>query len=167
MKISILPNSMAHLNMPISCWNLFPNLSPNSLKVYLSALRKLNNNLPPTSVKYLLDVDDILSKIEGKSNNTKKSYLNAVVVALQSAQGKSKKYADVIERYEKLRDGYQNEYSEFVASHEKTEKQAANWVRRHRMAAHRWQCPARLLAETGARQLLPRPSWAHGRAPIQ
>ena len=68
-----------------------PNLSSSSLKVYLSALRKLNDNIAPTSVNYLLDVDEILRKIEDKSNNTKKSYLTAVAVALQAAQSKSNK----------------------------------------------------------------------------
>ena len=105
-----------------------PNLSTSSLKVYLSALRKLNNDQPPTSVNYLLDVEQILKKIEGKSNNTKKSYLTAVGVALQAAQGKSNKYDKVIKKYEEIRDGYQNEYADLVASHEKTEKQQANWV---------------------------------------
>eukprot|EP01051_Picozoa_sp_SAG22_P004374 SAG22_NODE_232_length_14402_cov_58.042159_4_plen_137_part_00 len=105
-----------------------PNLSSSSLKVYLSALRKLNDDQPPISVNYLLDVDNILKLIENKSNNTKKSYLTAVGVALQAAQGKSDKYDKVIKRYEEIRDSYQNEYTDMVASHEKTEKQQANWV---------------------------------------
>ena len=103
-----------------------PNLSSSSLKVYLSALRKLNNNQPPTSVNYLLDVDEILRKIKDKSNNTKKSYLTAVGVALQAAQGKSDKYDKPIKKYEEIRDSYQNEYADMVASHEKTEKQQAS-----------------------------------------
>eukprot|EP01051_Picozoa_sp_SAG22_P034095 SAG22_NODE_15284_length_352_cov_1.003953_1_plen_85_part_00 len=75
-----------------------PNLSSSSLKVYLSALRKLNDDQPPISVNYLLDVDRILKLIENKSNNTKKSYLTAVGVALQAAQGKSDKYDKIIKR---------------------------------------------------------------------
>ena len=105
-----------------------PNLSSSSLKVYLSALRKLNDNQPPVSVNYLLDVYRILKLIESKSNNTKKSYLTAVGVALQAAQGKSDKYDKVIKKYEEIRDSYQNEYADMVASHEKTEKKQANWV---------------------------------------
>ena len=105
-----------------------PQLSSSSLKVYLSALRKLNDDQPPTSVNYLLDVVEILRKIEDKTNNTKKSYLTAVAVALQAAQGKTDKYDKVIKKFEEIRDSYQNEYAEMVASHEKTEKQQANWV---------------------------------------
>ena len=59
-----------------------PNLSNSSLKVYLSALRKLNDNQPVQSITYLLDYDSIIEKLVPKSNNTKKSYLTAVGVAL-------------------------------------------------------------------------------------
>ena len=68
-----------------------PNLSNSSLKVYLSALRKLNDNKPVQSITFLLDYNSIIEKLIPKSNNTKKSYLTAVGVALQAAQGKSNK----------------------------------------------------------------------------
>ena len=97
-------------------------------KVYLSALRKLNDNKPVQSITFLLDYNSIIEKLIPKSNNTKKSYLTAVGVALQAAQGKSNKYDEIIKKYDALRDSYQNEYVEQVASHEKTPKQAANWV---------------------------------------
>ena len=105
-----------------------PNLSNSSLKVYLSALRKLNDGKPVQSITFLLDYNSIIEKLIPKSNNTKKSYLTAVGVALQAAQGKSNKYDEIIKKYDALRDSYQNEYVEQVASHEKTPKQAANWV---------------------------------------
>ena len=105
-----------------------PNLSNSSLKVYLSALRKLNDDQPVQSITFLLDYDSIIEKLIPKSNNTKKSYLTAVGVALQAAQGKSNKYEEIIKKYDALRDSYQYEYVEQVASHGKTPKQAANWV---------------------------------------
>ena len=87
-----------------------PNLSTSSLKVYLSAVRKLNNDQPPTSVNYLLDVEQILKQIEGKSNNTKKSYFTAVGVALQAAQRKSDKYDKVMKKYEQYNMSYFSVY---------------------------------------------------------
>eukprot|EP01050_Picozoa_sp_SAG11_P033652 SAG11_NODE_11526_length_754_cov_10.483969_1_plen_80_part_10 len=61
-----------------------PELKPNSLKIYLSALKKLNNNQPITSIDFMKDHEGIMKKLENKSKNTKKSYLNAVIVALQA-----------------------------------------------------------------------------------
>ena len=101
-----------------------PELSDSSLKVYLSALKKLNNNEPIKNIEYLKDFDSIVSKMESKSDNTKKGYLNAVIVTLLALNQPK----ELIKKYEELRDRYQNEYSDMVASHEKTEKQKANWV---------------------------------------
>eukprot|EP01051_Picozoa_sp_SAG22_P005131 SAG22_NODE_296_length_12811_cov_14.899780_19_plen_54_part_00 len=44
--------------------------------MFVRAVSK-NGNTITYSPNYLLDVDEILSKIEDKSNNTKKSYLTA------------------------------------------------------------------------------------------
>ena len=101
-----------------------PELSDSSLKVYLSALKKLNNNEPIKNIEYLKDFDSIVSKMESKSDNTKKGYLNAVIVTLLALNQPK----ELIKKYEELRDRYQNEYLDMVASHEKTEKQKANWV---------------------------------------
>ena len=101
-----------------------PELSDSSLKVYLSALKKLNNNEPIKNIEYLKDFDSIVSKMESKSDNTKKGYLNVVIVTLLALNQPK----ELIKKYEELRDRYQNEYSDMVASHEKTEKQKANWV---------------------------------------
>ena len=101
-----------------------PELKPNSLKIYLSALKKLNDNQPITSINFLKDFDSIMNKLDGKSQNTKKSYLNAVVVALQAL----KEDKELIEKYVKMRDGFQNEYIELVKSHKKSEKQETNWI---------------------------------------
>eukprot|EP01047_Picozoa_sp_COSAG01_P114762 COSAG01_NODE_43428_length_430_cov_0.489426_1_plen_143_part_11 len=101
-----------------------PELKPNSLKIYLSALKKLNDNQPITSINFLKDFDSVMNKLEGKSQNTKKSYLNAVVVALQAL----KEDKELIEKYVKMRDDFQNEYIELVKSHKKSEKQETNWV---------------------------------------
>ena len=101
-----------------------PDLKPSSLKVYLSALRILNDKKQIVNINFLKNYDDIINKINSKSSNTKKSYLNAIIVALQSL----KEDKNLITKYEKLRDDYQNEYSEIMSSHKKTSKQEHNWV---------------------------------------
>ena len=101
-----------------------PELKPNSLKIYLSALKKLNNNQPITSIDFMKDYEGIIKKLENKSKNTKKSYLNAVIVALQAL----KEDKELIDKYVQLRDGFQNDYIEMVKAHKKSEKQETNWV---------------------------------------
>eukprot|EP01050_Picozoa_sp_SAG11_P031364 SAG11_NODE_9714_length_886_cov_140.800508_2_plen_141_part_01 len=101
-----------------------PELKPNSLKIYLSALKKLNNNQPITSIDFMKDHEGIMKKLENKSKNTKKSYLNAVIVALQAL----KEDKELIDKYVQLRDGFQNDYIEMVKAHKKSEKQETNWV---------------------------------------
>eukprot|EP01050_Picozoa_sp_SAG11_P031576 SAG11_NODE_9873_length_873_cov_4.003876_1_plen_84_part_10 len=46
-------------------------LKDNSLKIYLSALRKLNNNQPVTSIEFMKDFEGIMEKLKDKSSNTK------------------------------------------------------------------------------------------------
>eukprot|EP01052_Picozoa_sp_SAG31_P044961 SAG31_NODE_8031_length_1536_cov_7.522617_2_plen_135_part_00 len=101
-----------------------PNLSDSSLKQYLIALKKLNNGQPIKDIEFLKDYDAVMEKLSKYSNNTKKGYLNAVIVALNSLKAPKA----LIEKYEKHRDQFQTEYSEIVSSHQKTEKQHANWV---------------------------------------
>ena len=70
------------------------------------------------------DFEGIMEKLKDKSSNTKKSYLNAVIVALQAL----KEDKDLIEKYIQLRDGFQNDYIEMVKAHKKSAKQETNWV---------------------------------------
>ena len=63
-----------------------PELSPSSLKIYMSNLRLLNDKHHINDLKFLNDSEKIMKKISGKKENTQKSYLNAVIVALTSVK---------------------------------------------------------------------------------
>ena len=65
--------------------NKRPQLSPSSLKIYMSNSRLLNSKKVINDIRFLDDFDGIMDKISSKSENTpKKSYLDAVIVALTS-----------------------------------------------------------------------------------
>ena len=82
--------------------NKRPELSPSSLKIYMSNLKLLNSKKPINDLRFLDDFDEIMDKISGKKENTQKSYLNAVIVALTSVQ---KTDPALLKKYSIKRDG--------------------------------------------------------------
>ena len=101
-----------------------PDLKPNSLKIYLTSLRKLNGGNDIKNIDFLKDFDGIVEKISKYKDNTRKNYLNAIIVALKALKTDDK----LVKRYEELRDSYNQKYSEHLATHKKTETQEKNWV---------------------------------------
>lgn len=68
-------------------------LSDNSKKTYMSALKKLNNKVEPTDIKFLKKSDDILAKINEIVNpNSRRSALISVVTALKDKPKFKKEY---------------------------------------------------------------------------
>ena len=101
-----------------------PSLKDNSLKIYLTSLRVLNDGNDIKNIEFLKDYDKIIEKLSKKKDNTKKNYLNAIIIALKALKSDEK----LIKRYEELRDKYQKQYQDLTASHTKTSTQEKNWV---------------------------------------
>ena len=101
-----------------------PDLKPNSLKIYLTSLRKLNGGNDIKNIDFLKDFDGIVEKISKYKDNTRKNYLNAIIVALKALKTDD----NLVKRYEELRDSYNQKYSEHLATHKKTETHEKNWV---------------------------------------
>ena len=105
--------------------NKRPELSPSSLKIYMSNLKLLNSKKPINDLRFLDNFDEIMDKISEKKENTQKSYLNAVIVALTSVK---KTDPALLNKYSIKRDELQEQYNNILASHSKTPSQQANWV---------------------------------------
>ena len=101
-----------------------PELKPNSLKIYLTSLRQLNDGNDIKNIDFLKDFEKVIEKLSSKKPNTRKNYLNAIIITLKAL----KESKELIEKYESLRDGYQKEYNDIMASHKKTESQEKNWI---------------------------------------
>jgi len=101
-----------------------PNLKPSSLKIYMTSLRKLNDGNDIKNIDFLKDYENIILKLESKKNNTKKNYLNAIIIILKALNENTA----LIKRYEELRDLYQKEYNDVMASNSKTPSQQKNWI---------------------------------------
>ena len=100
-----------------------PNIKPNSAAAYATSLRLLAPD-DASSLKFLLDTKTIIGKLERYKHTTRRNYLNAIVVVMQGMEDVEK----ALKEYEKLRDGYNEEYAEQVQSHTKTDRQKAIWV---------------------------------------
>lgn len=90
------------------------NLSPNSKKLYLTNLIRLNDNQEFDNLDFLDDVKTILNKIEKLSLNTKKQYLISIVSALKLTNKKK-----LFTEYTK----YMNEIAKMIKDKPKEEQQ--------------------------------------------
>ena len=77
------------------------------------------------SLDFLSDADLVVDYLEQFMPNTRKSYLNAIIVLLKSQTGDP---IPALKTYEKLRDGYNTAYQDEMATGNKTEKQKSQWV---------------------------------------
>lgn len=106
-----------------------PNISESSLKAYkgnLNILNKsINNNSEIKSLDFLKDPKKIMDILEKKAMSTKKNYLVAVIVALQSDKDK---YQNIIDIYNKNISELQDKILDNYDNNEKSEKQEANWI---------------------------------------
>jgi len=77
-------------------------LSPNSIKLYVRNLEKLNNNEPLKNLNFLKDSNNILSKLNDKKDNTVRAYLISISVALSVVKGDNKILNKLFDEYHKL-----------------------------------------------------------------
>jgi len=103
-----------------------PDIKDNSLRSYLITLRKLNNNQALSDLKFLKDYDEILKILEPLALTTKRNYLSSILVILRAYNKKS--FDKVLDQYKKLLATLNEEYTNKIDSHEKSEKQEKNWM---------------------------------------
>jgi integrase len=101
-----------------------PLISASTLHTYLQTLKKLFSNLETYDFKALDNIENIKSKISYLSPLSQRNVYNAIIVLLQATDNTN----PVISEYTIIRDGHNNDYSSFQLKHEKTEKEALNWV---------------------------------------
>lgn len=103
-----------------------PNLKANSLNSYLITLRRLNNNEEVMNLKFLKDTDNIMDQINEFKLPTQRNKLTAILVVLSAFN--KKEFDDAETFYRKQLEDRNQQYSEFINSHQKSEKQEKNWV---------------------------------------
>jgi len=104
-----------------------PEIKDNSIRSYLITLRKLNDNKELIDLKFLKKYDDIVEKIEPLKLTTKRNYISSILVILRAYNKKS--FDKVLDQYKKLLATLNEEYTNKINSHEKSEKQENNWVK--------------------------------------
>ena len=103
-----------------------PNLKENSLKSYLITLKKLNDDKDIENLKFLNNFSEIMEKINEFKLPTQRNKLTAILVVL-SAFAK-KEFEEVELKYRKELEDRNKEYNDYIASHQKSEKQEKNWT---------------------------------------
>lgn len=103
-----------------------PNLKENSLKSYLITLRKLNNNDEIMNLNFLKKFSEIMEKINEFKLPTQRNKLTAILVVLSAFD--KKEFEEVEMKYRKELEDRNKEYNEYIASHQKSEKQEKNWT---------------------------------------
>jgi len=99
-------------------------IKENSLRAYISALTKLNDNKKPENLNFLKNKKEIMEKIKDLALTTKKNRLTAVLVAL-GAEGKEE---ELLKKYKEELDTLNAEYFNEIKKNVKTESQNENWV---------------------------------------
>lgn len=104
-----------------------PNLKPNSIKQYETHLNKLKKLFDSDDFNFLSNPDDVMNKLEDKHYTSKRNTLNAVIILL-SALNHDKKYDELIEKYQKIRDELNDKYLDDQQSGKISEKQKNNFA---------------------------------------
>ena len=110
------------------------NIKENSLKAYLIALKKLNNNKEVDSLDFLKNKEDIIEKVKSKALTTQRNYLSAILVALGTLENDND---ELMLFYKKKLENTNKEYSDGIATHKKSESQSTNWVTLDELSAVR------------------------------
>ena len=103
-----------------------PNLKPNTIKQYTTNLNKLKKMFETDNYDFLSDTDKVMEKISDLGYLSQRNILNAVVVLLM-ALNSDEKYDKLLEEYGKIRDKYNDQYSE-SQTNIVSDKQAPNFA---------------------------------------
>ena len=97
------------------------NISENSLKLYLSNLKRLNDGMEIKNLNFLKDVPKILDKIKDYKPNTRRTYLISIVSLLKEEPKMKKLY----QSYYTLLMEYNKELQQ---NNSKSVEQKENWI---------------------------------------
>lgn len=111
-----------------------PELKPNSLATYTVFLRSISPD-GATTFDWLYDTEFVLKRLQKYKDNTKKTILNAVIIAIDKNSSAHQVYTDE-------RDKYNTKYTDFTKSHKKTASQEKNWIE--------WDDYLKMVKEVGA-----------------
>ena len=104
-----------------------PNLKPNSIKQYETHLNKLKKLFDTDNYDFLSKPKDVMEKLDDKHYTSKRNTLNAVIILLL-ALDIDDKFSELIEEYQKIRDGLNDKYLEDQQSGKISDKQKDNFV---------------------------------------
>lgn len=99
-------------------------IKPNSLKAYLIALKKLNENKDIEDLKFLSNKSRVKEILEPLALSTKKNYLTAILVALPVVKGNNA----LIEYYREILEELNKQYMMEQLKQKKSPKQEENWL---------------------------------------
>jgi hypothetical protein len=102
-------------------------LSPNSIKLYIRNLEKLNSDEPLKNLNFLKSPEEIMKKLEKYKDNTKRGYLISICSILSTDKGNKAKEKLYNDYFALLLD--MNKYLKSEESkNEKSESQKKNWM---------------------------------------
>jgi len=102
-------------------------IKDNSLKSYITSLKRLNDNKEIENLDFLNDTGKILKKMDDLALTTKKNRLTAIIVALKAFTGKDDEESKELKFYRDKLDEYTKEYLEDIQKNQKSDKEKKNW----------------------------------------
>lgn len=103
-----------------------PEIKDNSIKSYLITLKKMNKNKALTTMSFLKNYDNIIKILDNLALTTRRNYLSSILVVLRAYNKKS--FNKVLDKYKKLLAELNEQYTNKIDSHEKSDKQKENWM---------------------------------------
>ena len=103
-----------------------PNLKENTIKQYMTNLKKLKTIFDTDNYDFLDEPDNVMDKISHLHYTSQRNHLNAIIVLLMALNSKEE-YDELIETYSKKRDELNNKYSEDQKSGVISDKQSKNF----------------------------------------
>lgn len=104
-----------------------PNLKDNSIKQYEIHLNKLKKLFETDNYDFLSNPEDVMEKIKGNHYTSQRNTLNAVIILLL-ALNHDGKYDELIEKYQKIRDKFNDKYQTENENGKISESQKNNFV---------------------------------------
>ena len=104
-----------------------PNLKTNTIKQYVTNLNKLKKMFDTDNYDFLSNTEEVMDKVSELHYLSQRNILNAVVVLLM-ALNHDEKYDKLLEEYGKLRDEFNDKYSDEQKSGVISDKQSANFA---------------------------------------
>jgi integrase len=110
---------------------LKPNLKEGSIRNYVISLEKIHQRLFDNkrdfeNLEWLKEHEKVMELVSDMNANTKRNYLNSVIVFFGSVDGA--KDTEAMKVYMKERDDLNKEFAEKQSQNKKSDKQTKNWI---------------------------------------